>query len=103
MPATSPSTNDDALLSIADAPSLFPAAGGGSPPSPAKIGRWARDGIGGVRLRTIRYGRDRFTCARWVREFGERLADPSRPAPTTAAVQQRRVDAAVADAARILA
>jgi hypothetical protein len=38
-----------------------------------------------------------------VREFGERLADPSRPAPTTAAVQQRRVDAAVADAARILA
>lgn len=38
-------------------------------PSPTTIWRWMTTGISGVKLRTIRVGRTRFTTRAWLEEF----------------------------------
>ena len=71
--------------------------------SEVTIARWARIGVNGVRLRTVRYGSRQFTCKQWLAEFGIRSAgnsveDTSAVLPSSAG-RQRQIDAAMREAA----
>lgn len=68
-----PSSDDDALLTPAEACREFPRPSG-KPIHLSCIYRWAKKGFGDHRLRVVHVGGSLRTTRRWLREFGADVA-----------------------------
>jgi hypothetical protein len=49
-------------------------------PHPVTVARWARHGIRGVRLKSVVFGRQRYTTRAYLEEFGRQLGQLESPA-----------------------
>jgi hypothetical protein len=81
------------LLRLADAGQHLPPRRGGRRPHPATFYRWAKAGLRGVRLETIRVGGSLCTSREALHRFCERLTEaegPSPQAPVPASPASRR-------------
>lgn len=56
------------FVPISRASNLFPGN-----PHPNSIRRWAEKGLGGVKLRTMKFGGKRLTCDEWCSDFCRRV------------------------------
>jgi hypothetical protein len=96
------------LINLNQAADLAPHVSG-KKPSISTVWRWAMQGVGGIKLRTVRAGRRVATTETWVHEFFEALdtaarerydtPGPSIPRPTRAGTRERQK----ADAREVLA
>lgn len=78
------------LIALSDLPSYLPKRGGRLF-SRATVYRWAAQGKGGVRLKTIVIGDAQFTSPSWLREFLE--ANGTQGAATKGRTSPRRLSA----------
>ncbi|MBI1901753.1 MAG: DUF1580 domain-containing protein [Planctomycetia bacterium] len=90
----------DEPLTLAEAAATLPKGRNGARPHASSIWRWAKNGIGGIKLRVRRYGGRTCTCRRWLAEFGDALArakyGPPEPEPAPEpdhVADERRLDA----------
>jgi hypothetical protein len=56
----------------------------------AQVYRWAKRGLGGVRLRTVKVGGTQYTCERWLWAFLNRESGPEVPQRITSPARERR-------------
>ncbi|MEX2217051.1 MAG: DUF1580 domain-containing protein [Phycisphaeraceae bacterium] len=71
----SPTAKADHYISLSAATRLAPCKANGKRIHIATITRWARRGLRGVRLRTVKFGRTPCTTEAWLHEFFEALAE----------------------------
>lgn len=91
------------LLTLAQAARRVPGK-----PHPKTVLRWMLRGLDGVRLKSVRAGRQRLTCERWLVEFFAASAKvhaggiPTSAAPTAAPATPARTSERSARTARVL-
>jgi hypothetical protein len=69
------------LITMSAATRRLPARSGGKRPHPATVYRWAKQGVRGVKLESIRCGGSLCTSAEALQRFCEALTDPVELTP----------------------
>ncbi|MBI3465351.1 MAG: DUF1580 domain-containing protein [Planctomycetes bacterium] len=85
----------ETVLSLSEAARYLPRRRAGKNPHVSTLFRWARDGLRGVRLETIRVGGTLCTSLEALQHFCERLTNPDAArAPCSNSAMMRAAEAA---------
>jgi Protein of unknown function (DUF1580) len=71
------------LLTLSEAAKRVPARSSGKQPDRSTVYRWAKHGLRGVRLESIRCGGTLCTSAQAIQRFCEALTEPVKPIAVT--------------------
>lgn len=86
------SLDTEQTLTMAEAAKHLPRRSGGKHPHPSTLFRWAKQGVRGVKLETIRVGVSLCTSKEAIQRFCNALSDgplaPAQPLPVPASAQR---------------